>query len=276
MEEKQKDKTETYEKRKACWSPFMSISGDSWIMDKKYRVERRNFDCYLLLYTTSGEGYLFYEEKEYRLLPGTAFLIDCNQFHIYQTVAEQWGFVFIHFKTDCLRDYVDELYNRYGAVFSLPAGNLMERRMRPVISLCQMNNTASGGQTFGLMAQILSMLYVAAEQENDTRQISDHTDRARQIIEKQYAEKLTLDRIARDAGCSKYYLSHQFKADIGITIYGYLTYVRIHKSKILLQSTNLSVADIAEKVGFPGVSNFIRTFSAQESMTPHQYRKQWQ
>jgi len=148
--------------------------------------------------------------------------------------------------------------------------------MRAVISLCQVYNTAARHQAFGLLAQLLGMLYVAAEQPNNSKQISDYTNSALRIIENQYAKKLTLDRIAREAGCSKYYLSHQFKADMGISIYGYLTFVRIRKSKLLLQSTNLSVADIAEQVGFVGVSNFIRTFSAQESMTPHQYRKQWQ
>ena len=134
----------------------------------------------------------------------------------------------------------------------------------------------SGQGMVAILAQLLGMLYKAGEQKNRDSRISESADTVLRIIEKRYPEKLTLDSIARTAGQSKFYLAHRFKAEMGMTIYGYLTLFRISKSKVLLQNTNLPVSAIAEQVGFSGTSNFIRTFSACEAMTPHQYRKQWQ
>ena len=256
--------------------PLRFWSGDVWKMGAEYSLERRNYDHYLLLYTIGGEGFLLYEGREYRLLPGMAFLIDCRRFQVYHTVGTQWEFAYIHFDADGMRAYVDTLYARYGAVFAVPDGSQMENRMRAVISLFRGYNRMAGHEAFGLLAQLLGMLYKAGEQKNRDSRISESADTVLRIIEKRYPEKLTLDSIARAAGQSKFYLAHRFKEEMGMTIYGYLTLFRISKSKVLLQNTNLPVSAIAEQVGFSGTSNFIRTFSACEAMTPHQYRKQWQ
>lgn len=255
--------------------PLVYSSGGVWKMNKNYLLKRRDYDKYLLLYTISGEGQLSYEGSEYRLLPGTAFLIDCKQFHIYGTAGEWWEFAFVHFETEYLKNYIDALYRQYHTVFRIADGKLMEHLMRSLISLFQGYQNAASHQAFGLMAQLLGMLYASVEQIDKRAQISTYTVSVIRIIEAHYAEKLTLDRIAREAGHSKYYLAHQFRDDMGMAIYGYLTLFRISKSKLLLQNTNMSVAAIAEQVGFNGVSNFIRTFSEYEGTTPHQYRKRW-
>ena len=256
--------------------PLRFVSGGIWRKGKEYFLERRNYNHYLLLYTMGGEGYLSYDGLEYQLLPGTAFLIDCSKFQSYRTAGEVWEFAFVHFDTECMIEYVEELYHPGGVVFEIADGKQMESRMREVITLFQGYHRAAAHQAFGLLAQLLGMLYAASEHSNTDRQIGEDTGRVIRIIEERYPEKLTLDSLARETGHSKYYLAHQFKADMGIAVYGYLTLYRISKSKLLLQNTNLSVAEIAEQVGFTGVSNFIRTFSEYEGITPHQYRKQWQ
>ena len=256
--------------------PLVFASGGVWKMGKEYFLERRNYNHYLLLYTISGEGCLFYEDKEYQLLPGMAFLIDCRQYQVYRTATDRWEFVFIHFDTDCLREYVDDLYRQSGVIFRVADGKLMESYMKAVIELYQGYHRAVAHRAFGLLAQLLGMLYASAEQADTDNSISEYTESVLRIIEAHYSEKLTLDSIAQEIGYSKYYLAHQFKADMGIAIYSYLTLLRISKGKLLLQNTNLSVAEISGQVGFAGTSNFIRTFFEYEGMTPHQYRKQWQ
>ena len=257
-------------------APLRLTGGSVWDQGKDYSLERRNHNVYLLLYTIGGEGYLLYEGKEHRLLPGTAFLIDCRRYQVYRTVGERWKFAFIHFDTDQLRSYVDGLYERYGAVFTMPDVRLMESRMRDVIALFNGYDRMAEHRAFGLMAQLLAMLYEAGDQTESSARISETTDGVIRLIEARYAEKLTLEDMARAVGLSKYYLARRFKEELGMTLYGYLTLYRISRSKILLQNTDLSVADIAEQVGFSGTSNFIRTFSEYESLTPHQYRRQWQ
>jgi len=127
-----------------------------------------------------------------------------------------------------------------------------------------------------MIADILGILHTDAQNTDNQKPIREETTHVIEIIEDYHSEKLTLDRIAREIGCSKYYLAHQFKNDTGIAIYAYLTLFRISKAKGLLENTNMSVESISEQVGFASVSNFIRTFSEYETTTPYQYRKRWQ
>lgn len=273
---KSRPSVSSHEQSAASLVPLRFVSGDVWSQDENYGVRRRNHPFYLLLYTTAGEGYLSYEGREYPLLPGTAFLIDCMQEQIYHTVGKRWDFVFIHFVADGMKEYVDRLYRDHGVVFSIPDGGAMERNMREAISAAGGYSAAAPHRAFGLLAEILSMLYASAEDADRSLRISPHTESILKIIEEHYAEKLTLDLIAQQASYSKYYLAHQFKADMGISVCEYLTLFRIGKSKLLLINTNLSVAEVAAGVGFLSVSNFIRTFSQYETITPHRYRMQWQ
>ncbi|MEW6654945.1 MAG: helix-turn-helix transcriptional regulator [Bacteroidota bacterium] len=54
----------------------------------------------------------------------------------------------------------------------------------------------------------------------------------------------------------------------------FLTTLRIEEAKRLLRSTDLSINYIAEKVGYPNVTNFYRHFQRQVGMTPAAFRKQ--
>ena len=256
--------------------PLKYTSGDIWSQDEAYLVKRRNHPLYLLLYTIGGEGMLTYGGKEYRITPGAAFLIDCREEQTYRTAREKWDFVFIHFDTEILKEYVDRLRLSYGPVFRPTDGSALETLMRAAISLFRDSAPAAGHRAFGLLAEILSLLYASAEEARKTARITPQTEAVLRLINQRCADRLTLDEIARQVGYSKYYLAHHFKRDMGVSLYEYLTLMRISRSKLLLVNTNLSVSDVAAEVGFSSVSNFIRTFSQYETLTPHRYRKQWQ
>lgn len=254
--------------------PLCYLSGGVWKRDADYSLKRRNSDMYLLLYTLGGEGWLAYEGQEYTLVPGTVFLIDCRREQSYRTAGAVWEFVYIHFAAPEMRAYVDGLYQRHGAVFHMTDGAALESRMRSVIELFRSYNASAAHLAFGQLAALLGMLYAAAEKKNGARP-GELTSAVLTVLEEHYAEKLTLEEIARRTKYSKYYLAHRFKEEMGLPLYEYLTLLRVAKSKLLLQTTDLSVTEIAARTGFAGTSLFIRTFAAYESMTPLQYRKQY-
>lgn len=252
--------------------PLHYVSGGVWKRDASYALRRRNSAMYLLLYTIGGEGRLVYEGQEHRLLPGTVFLIDCRREQIYGTVGAVWEFAYIHFTAPGMQTYVDGLYRSHGAVFQLADGTAVENRMRAVIELFRSHNASAPHLAFGQMAGLLGLLYAAAEKKDGMR-LSELTVAVLAVLEEHYAEKLTLDEIARQTKYSKYYLAHCFKEEMKLPLHEYLTLLRIAKSKLFLQSTDMPIAEIARCTGFPGTSNFIRTFSSYESVTPLQYRK---
>ena len=94
-----------------------------------------------------------------------------------------------------------------------------------------------------------------------------------QYIETHYMEPLTVSSLAETYGLSPNYFSSVFKKKAGCNFITYLTKIRIEKSKQLLLETDLTVQQIAEKVGYYSNSFFIRTFKKQENITPLEYRK---
>ena len=74
---------------------------------------------------------------------------------------------------------------------------------------------------------------------------------------------------------SEAYLQKQFKKYVGSSPSNYLKQLRIEKSKQLLRTTNRSIAEIAEMVGFQDTSYYISVFKAIEAITPLTYKKMW-
>lgn len=87
-----------------------------------------------------------------------------------------------------------------------------------------------------------------------------------------YNEDITLERIAENTHMSKYYISHIFSKEIGISMPEYINTLRIRDAEIMLQKGELSITEVAFAVGFNSLRSFNRHFFAQTGKTPRQIR----
>ncbi len=95
---------------------------------------------------------------------------------------------------------------------------------------------------------------------------------ARDYIDSHYMEDISLDEIANFVSLSKYHLSREFTKNLGQSPVQYLNDRRIWEAKNLLESTNLTILDISNEVGFSSSSYFTQRFREIEGATPLQYR----
>ncbi len=93
-------------------------------------------------------------------------------------------------------------------------------------------------------------------------------------IELSLNRKITAANLASLVGYSEYYLTEKFKTETGKSVNTYLRDARIHKARILLETTSLSIAEISEQLAFATPSYFIQTFRSVTGITPAKYRKQ--
>ncbi|MDN4619555.1 AraC family transcriptional regulator [Paenibacillus sp. PsM32] len=96
----------------------------------------------------------------------------------------------------------------------------------------------------------------------------------RNFIDIHFKKDITLDVLASEAHINKYYLSHAFKKTYDISPLKYLSTVRINTAKFLLESTNYSILDISEIVGFKSQSYFSQLFKKEIGLSPMDYRKE--
>lgn len=96
--------------------------------------------------------------------------------------------------------------------------------------------------------------------------------RARDLIDRDYAEPLVLDVLASAAGYSKYYFVRTFADAYGETPRAYLSRRRVERAKDLLRTANLSVTEICFVVGFESLGSFSTLFRRLVGQSPSAYR----
>lgn len=92
-------------------------------------------------------------------------------------------------------------------------------------------------------------------------------------IEQHYAEKVSLEMLAKYTNLSTYYLSKQIKKETGLNLLDNVNNIRAEKSKHLLLNTNISILDIAQKVGFNYQNHFAAIFKKFTGISPNEFRK---
>lgn len=114
------------------------------------------------------------------------------------------------------------------------------------------------------------------------RQLTEHFSnkvpalvRVIDYISDNFTEPLSLEVLSRQSHFNPSYLSHLFKQELGIGVATYINIVKIHRACKLLESTNLSVAEIAELSGFNDPKYFARLFSQEANLSPSSYRKKF-
>ena len=96
--------------------------------------------------------------------------------------------------------------------------------------------------------------------------------RARDAMDRAYAEPLDVKAVAAVAFVSPAHFSRSFRAVFGETPHRYLQRRRVERSMFLLRETDRSVTDICFDVGFTSLGTFSRTFTRIVGETPTGYR----
>jgi len=88
------------------------------------------------------------------------------------------------------------------------------------------------------------------------------------------AEEFNLDRLAAQAGLSKFYFNRLFKSAMGMSPSHYHITLRMDEAKRLLRETRKSVVDVALDVGYTNPSHFAQLFRRETGLSPSDYRQQ--
>ncbi|MDM9383419.1 AraC family transcriptional regulator [Chlorogloeopsis sp. ULAP01] len=92
----------------------------------------------------------------------------------------------------------------------------------------------------------------------------------KEYINEHLEQDVKLSEIAAIAQMSQYHFLRLFKQGMGVTPHQYILQCRIDKAKYLLQHSELSIADIAVRVGFCDQSHLTRYFKRIVGVTPKQ------
>lgn len=102
-----------------------------------------------------------------------------------------------------------------------------------------------------------------------SRQIQQCVD----YIEMNLNQKILAADLAKQVGYTEYYLTRKFKDETGLSVANYAKFAKIERAKVLLKSTDQTVQEIAEHLGFGTRNYFSRVFQEVTGKTPVEFRE---
>ncbi|MFT3696541.1 MAG: AraC family transcriptional regulator [Kofleriaceae bacterium] len=124
----------------------------------------------------------------------------------------------------------------------------------------------------GTVSAWLSAHILVGKRAPDSRTPGELTDRrlARviELISVHFADRLTLEQLAAEAGISKYHFTRLFRQKVGMTPYRFVQETRLAVAREMLVSTDLPIAEVGARCGYPAASHFATAFSSRYGMSP--------
>ncbi|MBN1123884.1 MAG: DNA-binding transcriptional regulator [Sedimentisphaerales bacterium] len=130
------------------------------------------------------------------------------------------------------------------------------------------------GQTKGLHDILVNPTHVITRRSTDIMAINDpEVAQAIRFIRSSVRHGIRVDDVAEAAALSRRVLEKRFRQILNRSVHEEIRRVRIDQIVTMLLETDLSIAEIAFRLGFPGVEHIARYFRKEKSMSPQEFRK---
>ena len=156
---------------------------------------------------------------------------------------------------------------RPGKVRSAQLQGLLESLTREYYD----NQLGSSIYAQGLLMQFLVELNrLAGQHIGKTTSEPDLVGQVIAYISNHYQENLTLEDLAKQFYVSKFYLSHEFRARVGVSIHRYIIFRRLLQARDLMAS-GVGPGQVFGSCGFGDYANFYRAFKAEYGISPREF-----
>ena len=129
----------------------------------------------------------------------------------------------------------------------------------------------------GLESLLISLVRMHTRTNSDEGNMKTYNNEGIQGVHRYLSEnfraKLSLDNLCFIFGFNKTTLCQSFKAEFGITIFSYISELKIKEAKALLRSKKMSITEISERLGYDSVHYFCRCFKKHTGLSPTEYYK---
>ena len=240
---------------------------------------RQGTEQFVLIVCLAGTGACKLGSAKWQMEAGHAVILPPHMHHRYQADMERpWTIFWVHFTGSAAPDYFDALTNAMKEprlwIDNLAAvTDAFEETYRYVL----------GGYTdvdlLGLstsFARLLGLCRVHQKSLVPRRRLAeDRVLRSIRYMREHVEHPVSLEDCARSAGWSAAHFSLAFKRQINLSPIQFLTRLKMTRACELLKMTDLSMQEIAQKIGFQDQFYFSRLFRRHLRMAPTSYRREF-
>lgn len=228
-----------------------------------------------LHYVMEGQGTFYCNQKPFQLEKGNLLIINSNELHEGMSKTKSFEALVIIFE---MSSFSKEVANCNVIFQSLIADDTKICELMAEIyqedKLKQIGyKVAIKGKIYELITYLIRNYVVESlsDKENIKRiQKLQRLNIILQYIQNNYSEPIAIQTLADLIHLSEFRFCHLFKESMGQSPLNYINEVRLKKAHHLLEQKELSVAEIAEAVGFQDYNNFGRLFRKYYGYAPTQ------
>lgn len=251
---------------------FYALCAGHYHCNSQYKVSRKNYDSFLIMYIKKGTGFVTTNNNTYSFKEGQVILIDCYTPHSYNA-ASNLEFYWIHFDGSSSREYFEAINSNLGYVINLRDTLYFEKYLKKILNIYSDNIGINEALISKYITNLLTELITSPVKITPTRIHSEIIDEAISYITNNLNNPLSLTEISNAISISPYYFTRLFKKETGYTPHEYIIETRINSAKFYLKSTVLPVKEICFNCGFSSESSFCTCFKKVVGFTPSEFRE---
>ncbi len=226
------------------------------------------------VYINSGQLRIDYPDCSFLLSKGDFAIIFPYTIHGYTTMSDVVDYTLAISRHDIYGDFENMLLQKHPANPVIKSEDLPDDvpiLMNELVPLndCDEKSALIKAIIALILARTLPLFHLKPNTENFKLNLSV---RAVTYVTEHFKENISLDTAADALGISRFDVSRLFSASIKITFVKYVNFLRIAYAKELLETTNVSVLNIALECGYETLRTFNRVFKKYVGITPLKYR----
>ncbi|MFX3635668.1 MAG: helix-turn-helix transcriptional regulator [Candidatus Pristimantibacillus sp.] len=254
------------EKNEVSLSPFKSI----WkvMANNTYQISsRKGFDSPGLFITYEGNGTLTLLNDTYELNAGTFFFVQNAISTNYKCKNEDWKFYFLDFNSLEMPNYLQ-----------LPICKVVSTgKMTEALQLCEQLIDLLISQPLGyefsanIKLQEVCLLF-AREQTIGVNSRHTEINKILIYIHRNIDKQIRIEELIQLSGLSRTSFFTRFRSTTGLSPSNYMLKLKLESAKVSLETTNLSVKEIAANLNFYDEFHFSKLYKKSFGMSPRKFR----
>lgn len=237
-------------------------------------LDRSEIEAIVFQYTLAGQGEIRIKDRVHQLGAGEAFFVKIPSNHRYRLPedSDQWEFIHITlFGDEAVKTY-QQVINEFGHILKVGFYDSPITHILDLLTRVSKNEINDSYETSSAAYSFLMKLQRFLLKIGHHKKVPEAIAKALFFIDNQYVNQISLDDIVAVSGLSKYHFSRLFNQTIHSTPIQYLTKVRINNSIELLKNKELTIEDIATRVGFTNGNYFNKVFRSSTGLSAGRYR----
>lgn len=236
------------------------------------RHRRSGTSATIVIACTAGRGWCTSGEHALTVHPGQALAIPANTPHSYGSVdTEPWTIFWMHAEGPLARTFDSDLPVPGPVVIDLHDPTRTQQLLEDVLVTVEVDDTPTtlmraGGAAWNVLAALAADAYAGPPARRaPVRAVLEH-------LRLHYDQPVVISELAALAGVSPSHFSALFRSATGGGAVDYAKRLRVARASELLITTDISVAEVGQRVGYDDPQYFSRQFRAVRGCSPTQFR----